>query len=151
MWADAFRSQIKHRFWRIRLNIIVVFLIHLELKFASAMSVLNEWIMQHLNNISYLDRYTCVIDSLVSIAIHHDSNNTFCWSSFFILKICLVIIAPPSIPALDEHLAARTFISKNSYAQSTTVYISLTRLIKQTEGSEQRNKEYQQTGGGGEK
>ena len=70
---------------------------------------------------------------------------------FFILKICLVIIAPPLIPAPDEHLAARTFISKNGYAQSMPVYISLTRLIKQTEGSEQRNKEYQQTGGGGRK
>ena len=31
-----------------------------------------------LNNFSYLDRWSCFMESLVPVAIHQDSNDTFC-------------------------------------------------------------------------
>ena len=80
MWANAFRFQIEHRLLRIRPNIIKVFVIHLKMKLASSIPVSKELKMlndnatlacEQLNNFSYLDSF---MDSLVSVAIHHDSD-----------------------------------------------------------------------------
>ena len=161
MWANAFRSQIKHRLWRIRPNIIKVFDIHLKLKFASSMPVLNEWKMlndnatltcKQLNNFSYLDKSSYSMDS---VAIHHEKVKIFLVDPLFRYYKYVVVSACicATLPAPNEHLTAGTFISQmimpnrcqfifHRYRWS---HSSIADWSSKQNHVNKRNREYQQT------